>query len=336
MSAIQATSSPKQDVKSKPSSSLGNIVSQSPKYETIFQPTKIQLLQPQPQAQSLQQFQSTPYITSLHQKPQYYPVQVLPKAVYVPQGSPHMIIIAQPALVPQSLLYGSQTQQLLNYFQNNPIAKQQLLYGNSYAAQAQPQAQIQQSQPTPGYMQTVLASPVGGYVLSSQSPYVVNPQYQATQQFSVPQYRQVAQHPQYSQFAQTAEPTAPTNPEPAPQEAQYAPQQHTTQLTNIAHLAQLAAQQYVDSPLKAAPAIVTGFEQFTPEQQAQIKAQLSTHLGSDFHAVTAKNGKQYSAKYANEQDSREFIPSPQVKSTSATTASSVGDIMKTRYVKSKN
>lgn len=52
-----------------------------------------------------------------YQQPQY--VQVVPKPLFQPQ----MIIIAQPAYVPANLVYGSATQQLLNYFHNNPQAR---------------------------------------------------------------------------------------------------------------------------------------------------------------------------------------------------------------------
>ncbi|XP_031339091.1 uncharacterized protein LOC116167735 [Photinus pyralis] len=75
----------------------------------------------------------------------------------------------------------------------------------------------------------------------------------------------------------------------------HVPQAPTTQFTNhyaqpmqlnqIAQLAQSAAQQF-NTPIRSVPPIITGFENFTPEQQVQIKAQLRAHLGAPL-ATTA-------------------------------------------------
>ncbi|RZB38656.1 hypothetical protein BDFB_006719 [Asbolus verrucosus] len=292
----------------------------------FLQPLKYQQPIQQQQVHQVHQLQPIHHLQPVHQvqqiqqKPHFVPVQIIPKSYFVTQPQPHaMIIIAQPALLPQSLVYGNPTQQLLNYFHNNPQAKYQLLHGNyQQPQQVQPQhVQPQPVQPTATYMHHVMAAPtIGSYILTPA------PQ---LQQITHPiTAHQVAAQPQVA--------LAQTNPVQAP--ATQVTQQ-PTQLSSIAQLAQLAAQQYVSSQLKTAPAIVTGFENFTPEQQAQIKAQLSSHLGTNFHAVSSP-ANQYSAKYVADQESNDFVPSPQIKNDPVTTVSSTGDILKTRYLKGKN
>lgn len=329
---VQASAVDKQD-KAKTTSSPTNAIQQNQKYEMYYHPLKyqqpVQQYHQQIQLQPVQQIQQLQQLQQLPQKAQYVPVQIIPKPFFVPHNQPlgqpqAMIIIAQPALVPQSLVYNNPTQQLLNYFHSNPQAKYQLLHGNYHQAQAQP-SQAQTVQPTATYMHPVLAAPtVGNYILTAA------PQYQ-------PQYQQLV--------AQTSPMPAPAVQYSTQQPQQVQQQQHhhhqqqqqqPQQLNSIAHLAQLAAQQYVTTQMKTAPAIVTGFEHFTPEQQAQIKAQLSSHLGTNFHAVSSPN--QYSAKYSDQDsNNNNFVPSPQLKSEPVTTISSqTADILKTRYVKQKN
>ncbi|EFA02530.1 uncharacterized protein LOC103312789 [Tribolium castaneum] len=316
---VQASAVDKQD-KAKTTPSQSNTIQPNQKYEMYYHPIKyhqpVQQLQLQPVQQPIHQYQQ---LQQLNPKAQYVPVQIIQKPYFVPHTQPQaMIIIAQPALVPQSLVYSNPTQQLLNYFHSNPQAKYQLLHGN-YQQQTQT-AQAQTVQPTATYMHPVLATP-SNYILTAA------PQYQ---QVATPQYQTVAPQPQVVTQSSPV-------PAPAPQYSTQQPQQQQpAQLGHLAHLAQLAAQQYVSTQMKTAPAIVTGFEHFTPEQQAQIKAQLSSHLGTNFHAVSSPN--QYSAKYVAEQDNNNnFVPSPQIKSEPVTTISSqTGDILKTRYVKGKN
>ncbi|XP_063931357.1 myb-like protein Q [Zophobas morio] len=343
---IQVYAADKQDVKSKTTSSPVNTIQQNPKYDMVYQTVKLQ----QPVQQLHQQIQLQPVqIQPLHQIPlqqraHYIPIQILPKQYYAPQPQHAMIIIAQPALLPQSLVYGNPMQQLLNYFHNNPQARYQLLHGNYQQQAQQTQAQhtqLQAVQPTATYMHPVLASPVSNYFLS-QSPQVTTqiatqPQLVAhTSPMPTPAVQYPTQ-PAQAQF-QVQQVQQHHHQQQQQQQQQQQPQPQTSQLSSIAHLAQLAAQQYVSTQMKTAPAIVTGFEHFTPEQQAQIKAQLSTHLGSNFHAVAAGTNPQYSSKYVAEQDNNNFVPSPQVKNEPVTTISSqTAELLKSRYLnKAKN
>ncbi|XP_044254646.1 putative cyclin-dependent serine/threonine-protein kinase DDB_G0272797/DDB_G0274007 [Tribolium madens] len=353
---VQASAVDKQE-KAKTTSSPSNTIQSNQKYEMFYHPIKyqqpvqqFQQLQLQPDQQPIHQYQQ---LQQLNQKTQYVPVQIIQKPFFVPHSQPQaMIIIAQPALVPQSLVYSNPTQQLLNYFHSNPQAKYQLLHGNYQQTQTQT-GQAQTVQPTATYMHPVLATP-SNYILTAAPQYqqVATPQYQTlapqqqlvTQTSPIPtpavQYSTQQQSTQLSQLAQQSQQQH-QHPAQLSQLTQQSQQQHQqpTRLSHLAHLAQLAAQQYVSTQMKTAPAIVTGFEHFTPEQQAQIKAQLSSHLGTNFHAVSSPN--QYSAKYVAEQDNNNnsnFVPSPQIKSEPVTTISSQtgGDILKTRYVKGKN
>ncbi|KAK4886648.1 hypothetical protein RN001_002919 [Aquatica leii] len=66
-------------------------------------------------------------------------------------------------------------------------------------------------------------------------------------------------------------------------------------------------------PIRSVPPIITGFENFTPEQQVQIKAQLSAHLGAPL-ATTAPlssttQGTTVTNQDKNTQASTSFTPS---------------------------
>jgi hypothetical protein len=322
------------------------------KYQQPVQQMHQQIQLQQVQFQPIHQIQQ---LQQLQQKAQLVPVQFIHKPYYVTQQQAQpqaMIIIAQPALLPQSLVYNNPTQQLLNYFHSNPQARYQLLHGNYHhnhqlqaqAAQAvqagQAQAvhptQAQAVQPTATYMHPVLASPsIGNYILAAA------PQYQQVSAPVAAQHQLVA-HTSAMPAQAMQYTTQQTHQVQQVQPQQQVQQQQPAQLSSIAHLAQLAAQQYVSNQMKTAPAIVTGFEHFTPEQQAQIKAQLSSHLGTGFHAVA--NPNQYSAKYVAEQDANKnnnnnnnFVPSPQVKTESLTTVSSQpADVLKARFMKVKH
>lgn len=179
---------------------------------------------------------------------QYIPVQFMPKQVYFPQ-QPTMIIVAHPAVVPQHMLYAGAPQQLLNYFQGNPHARFQLVPGY----QPQPTAQTFIAH-NPN-----VASTIGNYQFVAPS-----------QHNHIPIVHQQQALPAYTQHTQI--PVAPT------------PTVQPMQLGAISHLAQLAAQQYSTSQfpnsIRSIPPIITGLENFTPDQQAAIKAQLNSHLGS--------------------------------------------------------
>lgn len=174
------------------------------------------------------------------QQAQYIPVQYVQKPFYVPQQQPAaMIILAQPAIVPQQMLYSGSVQQLLNYFHGNPQAKYQFLSG--YQPQPTTQTLLPQSPST--------AATIGNY------QYVAAPTQNLVASPSV--------HSQSSSY----------NSIPS------------MSLSAISNLAQLQAQQYTHytpsfpTSLRSIPPIITGLENFTPEQQAQIKAQLNSHLG---------------------------------------------------------
>lgn len=114
----------------------------------------------------------------------------------------------------------------------------------------------------------------------------------------------------------------------------------------ISELAQAAADQYglpvqlgnalegSGAPVRSLPPIITGFENFSPEQQEKIKTQLSDHFGAPLQplpvgkgssqvvAQQSEKGAQNSRQYVVNQkyqtsptrlNNQEFVPSPQVK-----------------------
>lgn len=147
LSHCLADSSNSQEVKNKLNSKTINTITVSPKPEIYFQPMQLHH-----QQLHQQQFH--------HQQPQtsYYPVQMFPKQNFVPQPQSAMIIIAQPAVVPQQLLYNAAIQQLLSYFHNNPQARYQFLYG--YQPHPTIQPYLSQQAPVP-------SSPIGNYQIVS-------------------------------------------------------------------------------------------------------------------------------------------------------------------------
>lgn len=121
-------------------------------------------------------------------------------------------------------------------------------------------------------------------------------------------------------------------------------QQKTLELEQIARIAQAAAQKYFSSnsyqpqqnveqhqvsgepiqePINSLPPIITGLENFSPEQQAKIKEQLSAHFGAPLQPLQLEKNIQNAPqpeKYpstdgAATESSRPFIPSVQVKSS---------------------
>lgn len=172
-------------------------------------------------------------------------------------------------------------------------------------------------QPQPHYVHQnslVSASPSIGHYQYVAAP----PQYQtAPPQYQTAPAQYQAPHGNQLSFAHSA---------PYQQQVQQSP----GQLGQIAHLAQLAAQQYVHNPARSTPAIITGLENFTPDQQAKIKAQLSAHFGNPLQPLTSQStgtpsSKQelryvaspaYPVRYQQPltQSSGEFVPSQQIKS----------------------
>ncbi|KAK5643109.1 hypothetical protein RI129_006954 [Pyrocoelia pectoralis] len=176
----------------------------------------------------------------------YIPVQVIPKPIFLPQQPATMLIIAQPTYMPQHLLYG------------NPGTPQHQLLNYFHT---NPQAKYQLlygSQPSPTVQSFVNQNAIGPSTLGSY---------------------EVLPHPLLNQFQQTS----PTQFTYGSNANQFVPP--PLQLNQISQLAHQSSQQF-GTPIRSVPPIITGFENFTPEQQSQIKAQLRAHLGSPL-ATTA-------------------------------------------------
>ncbi|KAJ8919328.1 hypothetical protein NQ315_003912 [Exocentrus adspersus] len=311
------------------------------------------LQQQQPQLQQLT------YQAQLQAQPQLQ--HIIQRAFFVPQQQnrpAHMILIAQPAYVPANVVYGSGTQQLLNYFHSNPQARFQLLHGGAPQAQAQPQHQI--LQPTPAHS-------IGNYQL------VGVPAHYQPNLVAVP--APIPQHVPYTAPNPVVAPVPALRPVPVPvvhQESTHQPS--PLQLAQIAHIAaqqysrinpsQLQHQQVLPShpvnyqseprasqegvqaagPVRSIPPIITGFENFSPEQQEKIKAQLSEYFGGPLRPLAntrtptnsaeevENQGKsQYAQKYREDESrysSNEFVPSEQIKGDASTSSSNV---FKTHY-----
>ncbi|XP_022903024.1 nuclear transcription factor Y subunit beta-like [Onthophagus taurus] len=211
---------------------------------------------------SNQKNQDSQYFTQQPAIQQYYPPPSPYSAQYQPpQHQPAMIVIAQPAQLQQQLLTTA-AQQLLQYFHGNPQARVQFLQGNfvpniGNVQHSQPQPQFIPPQPLPYYhliqqpYQQYQNAPIQGQQIPPQ------PQIQSQPSYNVPQ----------------------SAPSEVPQFIPYPSGQfgHSTSLNHISALAQLAAQKYVPQVnYRNPPTIITGLENFTPEQQAQIKAQINS------------------------------------------------------------
>lgn len=233
-----------QDTKPKAYSKGYNHIQNTHKPQLYYQHLQQQQQQHHQQPQAQQQ---------IIYQPQYVPVPVMAKTAYVPQPPQHqipaMIIIAAQ---PTPTAYPAAIQQLLNYFHNNPQARQQLLYGTS-----------PQQATTPTYV--VAAAPAQYY------------------------------------------PTAPTQyyytTQPPQQQQQQVIQQQPLQLQQIADIAQSTAQKYYGGQITTATPIVTGLENFTPEQQAQIKARLNDVISQDQQQQQHNGGAVMN----------DFVPSPEIK-----------------------
>ncbi|XP_017773748.1 PREDICTED: protein transport protein SEC24-like [Nicrophorus vespilloides] len=229
--------------------------------------------------------------------PQHSPpyVQYIQKPVFLPHQQPQatMLIIAQPALVPQHLVYGPAAQQLLHYFHTNPQARYNLLHAAfqphpTVQTYAQPQ---HYPQPSPPQNYQIIPSPQHLLPAAPQP----QPQHQPQPQLQPQAYTPV----------------------------QYNQQQHPTDLQQISHYANLAAQQYAGTPIKTAPPIITGFENFTPEQQAQIKQQLGAHFGTNLTPINGNSlqaGPQFGAKFSTDYAQQEQKQEPHQQQPTASTA----------------
>lgn len=195
---------------------------------------------------------------------------------------------------------------------------------------------------------------------------------QPTPAHSIGNYQVVAVPSQYQQnlvavpaaFPQTAHQpqSVPVAVQPQPQ-PQATPQPSPLQLAQIAHI---AGQQYsrinppsphqqaapsqpfsyqanpsalqASGPVKSIPPIITGFENFTPEQQEKIKVQLSAYFGAPLRPLPnsavpgnaiqegegqGKGRSQYSQAEESRLSGSEFVPSEQVKGDASASSSNV-------------
>ncbi|KAL1506634.1 hypothetical protein ABEB36_005959 [Hypothenemus hampei] len=265
-----------------------------------------------------------------------------------------MVIIAQPAYVPVSMLQQNNVaQHLLQLFQGGSSTLKYQYVPPNHSPTYQP---IAQTQP----------------IITQTQPIITQTQPQQSQQYVQYQPQQELQNTEPSAQEQTAQTQFfPQESLPVPQ-ALIAPQQHVfphnlnqhssgpsgrsalyqpeahqiefqpnqlqqideqqpeTQSPDFSKLAQEAAQHFLNSGglasgSRTAPAIITGLEHFSPEQQEKIKAQLSAHFGSplkplNFGGSPGKQSQEASIagrKYFQDQRQRirseKFVPSIQVK-----------------------
>lgn len=244
-------------------SKTANTISSSQKPDQYYQ-QQYQSHQPQLQRVQLQESQ------------QSYPVQYIPSPIYQQQQpQPAMIIIAQQPPVPHQSTISQAAQQLLSYFNANPQARYQFLQGN-YNPQPQQPAYVPQQSLSPAYSYQIM--PVQQQyqqIQSHQTPFVTSPQV-SSQAIPIQQHQILQQVPQHS--VQTSSSQESYGQTPHFQLPIIGPFGHSTHIPHVAALAQLTTQKYLPqvSFRPTSPAIVTGLENFTPEQQAQIKAQLQS------------------------------------------------------------
>lgn len=251
-----------------------------------------------------------PVHNQLHPQSQQQILQLIQKVLYNTQQSNQptaMIIIAQPAYVqPNVAQYGGTTQQLLNYFHNNPQARYQFVHGTP---QAQPVTQyIQQSQPQAQALEA--SHPIASYpVLPAPAQYQAKilpvPMSQTTHMSPVHSAESYAQHSPIQHLAQLA----------AQQYYQQSHIQHHQPQPQGQPEYQLESRQNeadVDYP-NSLPPIITGFENFSPEQQEKIKAQLSVHFGAPLQPFSVGQNQGKDNKKYQSLNTNEFVPSPELK-----------------------
>ncbi|CAH0560819.1 unnamed protein product [Brassicogethes aeneus] len=206
------------------------------------------------------------------------------------------------------------------YHQSAPYYHQTSTGSQTYY-QSQPQYQSQQIVPT--YHQQSQSPPTAeGLKYSDLLGYSVPSKYYSTQvrTDSVPiKYysTQVGTDSDSSKYySSQREATTDSLKHSQPGSQSETPKQYPTQLSQIA---QYAAQQYLSYPSKSTPAIITGFENFSPEQQTQIRSQLTAHFGQindispgQSAQVQVPTKSQYSSKY-QQQTLTDFEPSPEIK-----------------------
>ncbi|KAJ8938718.1 hypothetical protein NQ318_005572 [Aromia moschata] len=211
--------------------------------------------------------------------------------------------------------------------QTGRMALHQLLHG-SYQQQAQP------TQPPQGVAQQQAHS-IGNYVVAVPAAYQSNvvavpvqraPAHHLVQEVpaaatvsaSVPETESAPL--QLAHIAQIAA-SQHSRINPSPQQEVVQPQQYHYQQegrargTGAGHIAPSPT----PAPIRSLPPIFTGFENFSPEQQEKIKAQLSAHFGAPLRPVAANRlppqvrGQGTASNYQVALNTNEFVPSEQVQ-----------------------
>ncbi|XP_030767630.1 putative mediator of RNA polymerase II transcription subunit 12 [Sitophilus oryzae] len=356
---LVSTEAGTKDEQPKPQLTSGNAINLATKPEHFnyqqfaqfgarFQPQQaINQQQYQPKTQYLQQ--SAPY--QQH-------IEAIKKSIG--QSQHHatpiaMVIIAQPAYIPASLLQQRNVAQaLVNLFQgNNPARFQYLPHGHypqiqpniithvqqqqvPQYAQYHSQQDIQYHPPTSPNENPPQAAPMHSNPTHFQHESLPTPEAlisdQEHQNHLVPHLHQAASEGRSIRY-QPLQNHLEEQPIPANHKPDY---QKPLELDQISQLAQQAAQQYLMSGgTGAAPAIITGLENFSPEQQVKIKAQLGAYFGAPLQPlkVAAEEkggmvaGNQRQQEPMKRSNSEKFVPSIEVKNGQITQIRSSRDIM---------
>ncbi|CAH1127249.1 unnamed protein product [Ceutorhynchus assimilis] len=245
-----------------------------------------------------------------------------PYHVAKPQNQVAMVIIAQPAYIPASMLqHDNVAQQILQYF-----------HGGSFQSRYQYQPLQHQSyqQAQPSYTHYMQYQPKQFDFQPKQLDYhqkqldfqPKQPEYQSQFQPKQSDYQQ--KQPDYQpQYQQEALPT----PQALVSQNQDTVD-HQQPTEDITRLAQQAAHHFLQNgglgaQSRTAPAIITGLELFPAEQQEKIKAQLSEHFGSPLKRLNFDSGdlqqlhqpqqNSYRKFYQQQERKERFRPSVEVK-----------------------
>ncbi|XP_050307676.1 uncharacterized protein LOC126744343 isoform X2 [Anthonomus grandis grandis] len=327
----------------KPTYNMANSIGSTPKpdllsYQQItqqfgnkYQPQQLlfQQYQNDPRTQQLQQ--SLPYNHHQHQEPMKKPFHQQPTPVA-------MVIIAQPAYIPASVLQnGNVAQQLIQYFQGgNTQARYQYIPVNHQPYYNQPQAPVP-TQQFPHYSPYQPPAEFTKYqppTASAQPELPPQAKFQLHEALPSPQALISQQHHIVPHHLPQQQESRALNYQSTQQEVEVQPQQlqeidreqpHTPEITR---LAQEAAQHFIStgglsSGSRTAPAIITGLELFSPEQQEKIKAQLSEHFGSPLKPLNLQGKKVQEKPVAGRNNfyqefkqrikKERFVPSIEVK-----------------------
>ncbi|KAF7283549.1 hypothetical protein GWI33_000290 [Rhynchophorus ferrugineus] len=359
---LAASEAGNKDDQTKPLLNSGNAINPATKPEHFnYQ----QFAQFGARYQSPQQYQQ-PKASQFLQQALPYPqtFEGIRKPALLQQHHPvAMVIIAQPAYIPAHLLQQSNlAQQLLGLFHGSNPARYQIFQGNlqqgiptivtplptpqapQYPQYQQPQdLQFHPSAPvshsSPIHPLPTQVSPPASNALPvpqalSSLPHEALPTPEALISHQPPLSNHLSQQPDFEGRSLRYQPQQ-NNVQyqhhiPANHKPEY---QKPLELNEISQLAQQAAQQYLKSGgTGTAPAIITGLENFAPEQQAKIKAQLATYFGAPLQPINVPNGQNNGAvenKYHQEpkkRNSDKFVRSVEVKN---------GEITQSRHYNDK-